>query len=439
MNSQSNETCSHCGKSGHAGQKFCPHCGKPSVIQSEEVTVRKEQIPQLDFPEQVFGFSNNKSTVKGKETPRLSLENLGNDDPTVLQQPKTSPQSESTIDQQPTDPHQPAVPNPANEQTLIASKPLWYVEQNSQPVQNPYDTQQAGSGQQWFAPQPVVPVPTGQFASGQYPMQPPVTPSKKPKWQTPVIIAVVVIMLISVIGLIGYNQYDANQKKIQATATAQTQQTQTAIANANATATQKSVYATATAEYNKNPYAPDDTNSMLVLDDSLQGTSPNWLDKNSESGTCKLLYDGYHVTAFAEEVMPCIHLYSYTEFTFSIDMHLSKGDCGGIGKEINATSGYILMGCSDGTYRAGILQQDKLVDVSAGSISLSEGKITLAMKIKGNQVQAFANQQLVTSTTNAIINLSGVIGLVSVSNPEETEAVFTNAKLWTSGSSIYNS
>jgi tetratricopeptide (TPR) repeat protein len=202
----------------------------------------------------------------------------------------------------------------------------------------------------------------------------------------------------------------------------------------NATATAKNNVTTKTPTVPANPYGG--LGGDLVINDPL--TKPdNWLTRTNDSsnGYCQFQNDGYHVReTITHSLYVCTNNREmYSRFIFEVRVALGQGGCGGISWEYNVAtgSGYSFFVCRDGTYRLSqyldannpvILQTDKAnVDPGENMLAVAASNTTLTVYLNYKEIQTLSVQNS---------SLTGYLGLLADDTSNETENIYTNARLW---------
>jgi hypothetical protein len=289
------------------------------------------------------------------------------------------------------------------------------------PTYNPYD--------------PYAPTLAGQGTTPDYnpyaPPAPPVPPPTQPRaggisWK--VILSVVLALVLVVggiaIGLVSYNTTQTNN----ANATA------TAVSTHNQLTATAQTHATATAIASTYPFSAN-----LVLSDPLTDNSKGVQWQTSD--VCKFTGSAYHVLdSQANTYQPCLALNTdYSDFTFQVEMSISKGDGEGLILRGNANKNqfYLFELGAKGDYTVYVA-----VDTSgANTRTLTSGKLsqalngtdTIGVVARGSTISFYVNP-LQNPEPVATINNStythGQIGVLSYDISNSADVIFTNAKVW---------
>jgi hypothetical protein len=242
----------------------------------------------------------------------------------------------------------------------------------------------------------------------------------------------------------------------QATAIAQAyaNATATARAIANATATAK-VPATATPSPNltRDPYPP--FSGTLTLNDPLLNNSQGhgWdVYSMPVNNNCEFVNGGYEVTQqnqnnnSANDISnSCVaEKTSFANFTFQVNMTITKGGCGGL--EFRADNqgidGYGMLVCASSTALTPASYWSFRLLASGGYSTLAQASSTaihtaygqtnvLAIVAIGSSLTFYANGQKMATVTDTK-RTSGEIGVMVSGLPGvETDAIFHNAEVWT--------
>ena len=187
---------------------------------------------------------------------------------------------------------------------------------------------------------------------------------------------------------------------------------------------------------NADPYSP--FSGKLALDDPLSNDSRGygWQESSSpdpNGRTCQFRGGAYHVTA-QNYYVPCHGSLQASNFTFGVHMQIIKGNCGGLSLRdtTSVAHAYNFEVCQDGSYRFNRFDNfsDELT-VAAGS----SNAIVTGLG-RSNVIAAVANRDTfdfyVNHTKIATINDSSYSqGLFGVSAFRDTDAAYTNARMWT--------
>ncbi len=289
------------------------------------------------------------------------------------------------------------------------------------PNYNPYD--------------PYAPTLAGQGTTPDFnpyaPPAPPVPPPTQPRSggiSGRVILLVVLALVLVVggiaIGLVSYNT------------------TQTNNANATATAVSTHYQLTATAQTHATATAIASTypfSANLVLSDPLTDNSKGVQWQTTD--VCKFTGSAYHVLdSQANTYQPCLALNTdYIDFTFQVEMSISKGDGEGLILRGNANKNqfYLFELGAKGDYTVYVA-----VDTSgANTRTLTSGKLsqalngtdTIGVVARGSTISFYVNP-LQNPEPVATINNStythGQIGVLSYDISNSADVIFTNAKVW---------
>ncbi len=129
---------------------------------------------------------------------------------------------------------------------------------------------------------------------------------------------------------------------------------------------------------------------------------------------------------------------SFTNFTYEVEMMVSKGDAGGLVFRSNsqATSFYYFRLNQDGTYTfllyvdtSGTTARSLAHGTAPGFTTGLNQTNLLSVVAKGTTLTLYANKQEITSVTDSTYTV-GEIGLAADYQSGPTEVVYTNAKVW---------
>ena len=390
--------CRSCGYQLPEGAKVCPHCGTPVTA---------------------------------------STPDSGRVDPTVVSYP-SRPQSEASPTTDPSGAASPSSTPPYLASTGYGYGPAPYTPADQQ---NPYSS--PGSPYA-YSPAPYPPPTSDPYApqqAGSYPPFPPGAPQgKQPQRRSStglvVLLVILVLLLIGGSGLIYYIAvYNPNQMHAQATATAVVRLTGTAHAQATTTA---QVNATATAVAT-NPYTH---NGTLALIDPLSDNSKgfNWAQ---DPTNCGFSNGAYHDNAPDPRYSDyCLaNSTDFSNFAFEVQMQLAKGDSGGLIFRSQNTSSenklYAFYVGVDGSYtlnRQNGSSFPVLANGNTGAIKQGLNQTNVvAVVAQGSSITLYVNRQKITSVTDGTFT-HGQIGFIAGAfgnSGHPTEAVFSNAKVWT--------
>jgi|SRR5579884_4441126 len=273
-----------------------------------------------------------------------------------------------------------------------------------------------------------------------YPMGP-TTPVPPPPQRKSSRIRLIVGIALLVLILIGASVFVLLQRAAsQRAAELASQATATAQARANATA---SANATATVAA-ENPYTHS---GKLVFTDPLRDNSQGhgWAE---DPTNCGFANGAYHVKAPTTNYSDyCLaNATNYTNFVFEVQLQIIQGDTGGIVFRVEGSNPpadtqdalYAFFIGQDSSYYFGTFQgtstgaqYHSLASGSSQAINqgLNQTNI-IAVVAQGSSIMIYVNHQQIVNLTDNTFSY-GKIG-VAVSNlGHPTEAVFSNAKVWT--------
>lgn len=319
---------------------------------------------------------------------------------------------------------------------------------SSTDASNPYNTPSSPYGPYGYVPPATTP------SSPQLYTSPPPVPPRRRNRTLLVVLPLLVIILVlgGVLALVlrakssGTTTTEGTTptpalSASQLTATAQANLTATASANLTATA-QANLTATASVTAaNQNPYASGGTLAILdpLTDNSRgfawpQGSAPNTF------GSCNFTTGGYQINSDKSQYYYYCTSTSatYSNFTFEVQVQITKGDCGGLvfRADTNAGKLYLFEVCTNGTYSlynykdtSGTSSQ--LANASSSAIKSGVNSTNvLAVTAQGSAITLYVNKQKLTTVTNTAYS-SGQVGMVADSFNDPTGVLFSNARLWT--------
>jgi Domain of Unknown Function (DUF1080) len=268
---------------------------------------------------------------------------------------------------------------------------------------------------------------------------PPTAPTPPPKKSgrgriiaLAIVALVVILVAAGIVGAVVVNNTNTQHANATATASIQEHLTATSVVNQNMTATAVAI----TTVY---PFS-----NNLKLDDPLVDNSKgyNWdtATPSSTQGGCVFTAASYHdsesQSGFFNTCMA--NNSNFTNFTFEVEMMVSKGDAGGLIFRSNSqvTAFYYFRLSQDGSYNFFLY-----VGTSGSTArTLAHGNATgfstgldqtnlVSVVAKGTTLSLYVNKQQITSVTDSTYT-SGEIGLAAEYLNGPTEVVYTNAKVW---------
>lgn len=266
----------------------------------------------------------------------------------------------------------------------------------------------------------------------QQPQQSP-SPQKRRGFSTAAVLLVVLVFVV-IIGSVGVlffvhnNQVAASNS--QATATTVAQATATQLAHAHATATFVTEF--------RNPYPPN--TGTLALLDPLTNASNVPTFRWDTNANCQFQSGGYHVNESQQKTFfPCqAHAKTFTNFAYQATMTIISGDCGGLlfRSDDKGTNLYLYEVCEDATYSLIKFTGNNattLFVASNPSPLLHQGlnqQNVLAVDANGSTIDLYANNQLLSSQSDAALS-SGEIGMLAINlTSAKTDVAYQNARVW---------
>jgi hypothetical protein len=186
----------------------------------------------------------------------------------------------------------------------------------------------------------------------------------------------------------------------------------------------------------------------LVVNDSLNQAN-NWKDHlyntTSDKGSCTFLGRAYHALASTPgyKVKCPGPSTEFSNFDFQVQMTIIKGDCGGIffRADLNTQKYYYFHVCQDGSYTFFLYNSEDnpnhLLNSTSEKIHKGLNKPNLIeVKAQGSNIDLYVNKNHIGATVSDTTYSNGQIGVVAAANDSpsgtpETEAVFSDAMVWT--------
>jgi len=185
------------------------------------------------------------------------------------------------------------------------------------------------------------------------------------------------------------------------------------------------------------PYSP--FSGKLALSDPLSDNSRGygWQENKSSpdpnSGACQFRGGAYHVTAHTYYI-PCHGSLQVSNFTLEVQMQIIKGNCGGLSLRdtTSVAHAYNFEVCQNGFYRFNRFDNfsDELTMAAGSSDAIVTGlgqSNVIAAVVNGGTFDFYINHKKITT----IKDNSYSQGLFGVSAFLDTEAAYTNARMWT--------
>jgi eukaryotic-like serine/threonine-protein kinase len=226
--------------------------------------------------------------------------------------------------------------------------------------------------------------------------------------------------------------------RAQITATPRVSLTETASADLTATAQANSTATAVVFAANPDPYA---AGGKLVLLDPLRDNSLGfaWDEGSFSDGGCTFSGGAYHVlSAKTQAFHYCVANYGiYHNFSFEAQVQVIKGDCGGLifRADSSTSSLYLFEVCRDGSFSLylykGSAHSTLLAHGASPAIEPGLKQVdVLAVVAQGSTIALYANKKRIASVRDSSYS-QGQIGLVADAFNDQTEVVFSNARLWT--------
>lgn len=179
--------------------------------------------------------------------------------------------------------------------------------------------------------------------------------------------------------------------------------------------------------------------NTVGLDDPLSDASRDygWY----VSSNCKFDNGAYHVTTPDANTYIYCEAYNkaFSNFTFQVQLVVSKGDCGGITFHDNSSQPYLylFLVCQDGTYKLDLVQNGnftKTISHASPAINRGTGQPNqIAVVVNAATISLYANNQLLDSVQDSVYNSTystGLVGVLAFPLTNNTEDIYSNAKVW---------
>ena len=186
---------------------------------------------------------------------------------------------------------------------------------------------------------------------------------------------------------------------------------------------------------NPDPYSP--YSGTLALNDPLSSNSRGYgwqeFPTNSVGASCQFIGTSYH--AFSQKYYTSCHtVLQASNFTFEVQMQIIQGNCGGLSLRdtTSVAHAYNFEVCQDGSYRFNrfdnFSDERTVTSGSSGAIVTGLGQSNvIAAVANGSIFDLYANHQKIASVNDSSYS-QGQFGVSAFLN---TEAVYTNARMWT--------
>lgn len=277
------------------------------------------------------------------------------------------------------------------------------------------------------APNPITPTPN--YSAIQPPVQ------QKRRSSTLLFVSIICVLLILLASFGVYfvqnankqNNNNANTQALNATGTAGSIAATTQANNRNATAT----------AINTSPYPPP--GATLALNDPLSDNSKgmNWETKPDTGGVCAFINGAYQVTESQAPYFEYCPAYNsnFDNFAYEVQMRFIQGDDAGLFFTNAVTSHYYyFMVDSNGNYMLRVYTGSNGTTLASGFASAfitgSNQTNTLAVVVQNGKFDLYINKHFI-NTANDSSYSHGEIGVFVREVSNSTEAIFSNAKVWT--------
>ena len=178
----------------------------------------------------------------------------------------------------------------------------------------------------------------------------------------------------------------------------------------------------------------------LALNDPLSGNSNGyfWGELSNSAGGCGFSEGAYHASGSQRSGFFCTaSATNFSNFAYQVQMTITQGHAGGIVFRADETKGtyYLFSIGSDGSYALDIYNNNNYVSTlkSGPSSTINTGlnqSILVAVVANGSNIDLYVNNTNIDSVSDGTYS-QGEIGVAALSFGNPTEAVFSNAKVWT--------
>ncbi len=189
----------------------------------------------------------------------------------------------------------------------------------------------------------------------------------------------------------------------------------------------------------KDPYAGSMT-TLLVDPLSNNSNGYFWNEGSDGYGTCEFTNSTYQVSTSQGTTRFCVaSVTDFSNLSYEVQMTIIQGDCGGITFRANTANSnlYFFRVCQGGSYALRLYVDNVNADaqtlVSSSSSLIHKGlnqSNTIAVVANGNTLNLYVNQQKVDSISDSTYS-HGQVGVVADAISNQTEVVFSNARVWT--------
>ncbi len=278
-------------------------------------------------------------------------------------------------------------------------------------------------------PPPVTPVANAVPASVP---QPPRRNQRKTIW----LIASVLVVVIVGASILAFSLIKPRTQQHPGAASTPSHGKSTAIAHSTPSPTPTPNLTATIAAANPNPYPPY-TGSLTLLE-PLTNNLIDWDNSpmNTSGSACQFSSDGYHILQVQQNIDSCLNMLQPANFAFEVQMHITRGDCGGIifRGDISSSKDYTFEVCQDGSYNLYLnlgSSTTTLLSQSSASIHLGYSTTnTIAVVAIGNSLKFYVNHTNIASITDSTYG-KGYFGMIAEDMNTATEVIYNNARLWT--------
>jgi serine/threonine protein kinase len=183
-----------------------------------------------------------------------------------------------------------------------------------------------------------------------------------------------------------------------------------------------------------NPYPPG--LGALALNDPLSDNSLGyfWSEETDPGGSCDFIGSAYHaiISALGTYHYCPAGATSFSNFAYEVQMTIVQGNQAGLVFRVNDTNHtfYFFHIDSQGNYALDIYGSNGSTTLLSSTITTPGQSNVLGVVANGPQISLYVNHYLIDTVADNTYS-QGEIGVAVSDSTKLTEAVFTNAKVWT--------